>query len=635
MSWTRQWKTAREVAEASPAYGAALRAATATVLPLLYGEATGRLEFLWMGLGGWLASFADPGGSYPARATSMSAFAVCGASALALGSLGGQHPWAAPALLLVGAILCSIVRVYGDTAATAGVLVLVSYCIGVGTPSAHPFGRAALMAAGGGLAMVLALGLWAIHPYAPAREAVADCYRALAALTRALALGDPTVPLRKRVREALERARDTLSAVRSTRLGETARGGQLLVLFELAEAALGDLVALAELPPDDALEPLSDVFLAVANAVPREGTQALPATVALVPARPADARVVERARHALEAVAGLRSGRAARPLDRGQRPPLLHALRSALSPGSLHLRHALRLGVTLALAQVLANLLHLDRSHWITVAIVLVLQPYAGATVRRTLQRVVGTAVGAVVAAVLAATIHNQLAIGVLLFPLSLIAVAARPLNYALYSMLMTPVFILLAESTGGDWHLAPLRIVNNLLGGVLAFAASRLFWPSWERERLPEQLAALLRSDGALARAALSPATPDAIAAARRQAGIAALNAEASLQRFFDEPHDPARTEPLMALLAYSRRFTAGLAAFVADDAPAAPVHAGALAEALERLARAAATGREPPGLPPLARDGLAPAQAVHLEGLDRSLRVMASALERLVKPA
>ena len=609
-----------------------MRAATATVLPLLYGEATGRLEFIWMGLGGWLSSFADPGGSYPARAMSMSAFVIGGSAALALGSLGGQYPWAAPALLLAGAMACSIVRVYGDAAATAGVLVLVSYCIGVGTPSAHPFGRAGLMAAGGALSMALALGLWPVHPYAPARAAVAACYRALADLARAIAHGDPTVPLRKRVREALETARATLSAVRSTRLGETARGGQLLVLFELAEAALGDLVALAELPPDDALERLSSAFLAIAFAIPRGPGQAGVPQLDLVSARPADARVVKRVRHALDAAARLGGARAMRPIDAGRRPQLLQALRDAIAPGPLYLRHALRLGVTLAVAQVLANLLHLSRSHWITVSIVLVLQPYAGATVRRTLQRVAGTALGAIAAAVLAAIIRSQLVIGVLLFPLSMAAVAARPLNYALYSMLMTPVFVLLAESTGGDWHLAPLRIVNNLLGGLLAFAASQLFWPSWERERLPAQLAALLRSDGAFARAALGREDAAVVASVRRQAGLAAANAEASLQRFFDEPHDPARTEPLMALLAYSRRFTASLAAFVADDGAAPlPSHARELESALEELAQAAATGRKPAPLPPLSLAGLDERRAAHLEAIDRSLRVLASALDRL----
>lgn len=627
MSWRRQLTTAHELAEASPAYGPALRAATATVLPLLAGELTGHLELVWMALGGWLASFADPGGAYPARALSIGSVALTGALAFSLGMIGGQHPWAAPLLLLLGAVACSVVRVYGDTAATAGVLVLVAYCIGIGTPSAQPLERGLLMGAGGALSLLLALGLWPIHPYAPAREAVADCYRGLAELSRALALGDPTIPLRKRVREALEKARATLAAARSTRMGETGRGEQLLVLFELAEHLLGDLVALAELPPDDALEGLSAAFEAVAQAVPRAsaaGPLRAPA-IELVTARPADARVVRRTRLALETAAQLGGARATRPLDRGERPRLL----DALAPGSLQMRHALRLGVTLAIAQAIANLLQLSRSHWITVSIVIILQPYAGATVRRTLQRVGGTALGAVVAALLAAAIHSQLLIGVLLFPLSMAAVAARPLNYGLYSVLMTPVFVLLAESTGGDWHLAPLRIANNLIGGVLAFAASRLFWPNWERERLPAQLAQLLRSDGAFAREALTAGA--ALAAVRRHAGLAAANAETSLQRFLDEPHDPARVEPLMALLAYSRRFTAAVAAFAAEGVAPAPQHARAVEAALEELAQAVAQGRKPAALPPLDLAALDARQAGHLEALERPLRVMASALGHL----
>ena len=57
---------------------------------------------------------------------------------------------------------------------------------------------------------------------------------------------DALVAQRRHAREVLERARQALGVARIGRQGETDRGLQLLVLYEIAELALGDLAALSE-----------------------------------------------------------------------------------------------------------------------------------------------------------------------------------------------------------------------------------------------------------------------------------------------------------------------------------------------------------------------------------------------------
>ena len=42
-----------------------------------------------------------------------------------------------------------------------------------------------------------------------------------------------------------------------------------------------------------------------------------------------------------------------------------------------------------------------------------------------------------------------------------MLCVALLPLNYGAYAVFGTPAFVLLAESSVGDWHLAGLRIVT------------------------------------------------------------------------------------------------------------------------------------------------------------------------------
>ena len=81
------------------------------------------------------------------------------------------------------------------------------------------------------------------------------------------------------------------------------------------------------------------------------------------------------------------------------------------------------------------------------------------------------------------------------------VSVALLPLNYAAFSVFLTPTFVLLAEASAGDWHLAGLRIVNTVIGGVLALAGSRLLWPSPEAARLPAYLAGMMRAMAGLLR--------------------------------------------------------------------------------------------------------------------------------------
>ncbi|HXN54901.1 MAG TPA: FUSC family membrane protein, partial [Myxococcales bacterium] len=260
--FARQLGALLESGAAGPAIGAGMRAATATVLPLILGELTGQPAFLTMALGGYLASLADPGGSYRSRAKHLIAFLLGGAAVCLAGGLAAGHPLLVLPLLFAGAFLCGMARALGDSAGTVGGLVLLLFAVIVGTPSTSGGGalhavllRTGLFAAGALIAMALSLSLWPFHPYRPVRFAVAASYRALAAYARELlhlsgaeelawdALGRRQ---RARIRDGLERTRRVLLAARGQRQGETARGELLLALHETADLLLGVLSAMGE-----------------------------------------------------------------------------------------------------------------------------------------------------------------------------------------------------------------------------------------------------------------------------------------------------------------------------------------------------------------------------------------------------
>ncbi len=633
---------------AQPQWTSGLRTACAMIVPLAVGWATGRTELLWAGLGGWLGSLADPGGPYRGRAVAMGTFAIAAAALTCAGGVLATPVWIAAPALLVCALFCSLVRVRGDTAATIGVLTLILFCITQGSPvpAAVSAGRGALVAAGALLALGISVAFWPFRPYHPVRRAVASAWIDLAHLLTAVhdaaatqappAAWDALAARRRRTREDLERARSALGAARVGRQGETSRGLQLLVLYEIAELSLGDVAALSEelreraAPPADVVEALSALAAAYDAIAASILEQADPPPLAR--GDRGGGALVERlwaeAAQAREAVLALEhGGRGAR--EPGKPPDRTHwpSLRDAFAPGSVELQHSLRVAIVTTAASLFAAGMHFQRSYWVTMTAIIVLQPHGVATVRRTLQRVGGTVVGGLFAALIARLVHQPVVLAPILFLLAWIAVAVRRINYAAFATLVTPVFVLLAEAGARGPHLTRTRIVDTLVGGGLALAGALTLWPTRELERMPALVAAVLQADREYLAATLRRASQSATVAARRRIGLAAANAEAALQRLLGEAHPSARVEPVMALLAYARRISASITSL--REAPLSDDDALRLEEALGMLADAAQAPTAPAPLPPVDESSL-PEPARRLL---RQLRVVHSALARFAQ--
>ncbi|MFP2934453.1 FUSC family protein, partial [Pyxidicoccus sp. 3LG] len=251
------------------------------------------------------------------------------------------------------------------------------------------------------------------------------------------------------------------------------------------------------------------------------------------------------------------------------RRSLLSPLRDNLGTGSVIFRHALRLGIAAALATALTRGLGLNHGYWVIITVIVVLQPYAGLTLQRGLQRAAGTLLGAALAAGLVVLVKDPGVILLAIVVLFAVAISVQPLSLSAFQVLLTPALVLLAELQTGDWELAGVRLVNTVLGAVLALLCSRLLWPSPESLRFPEQVASTLRAardylrEVATARSDAEPAVREA----RRRLGLELLSVEASFQRLLAEWRGPARQlEPVMALLGYTRRFSSAVTALAAS---------------------------------------------------------------------
>jgi uncharacterized membrane protein YccC len=680
-----------------------LRAAIATVVPLavahLHAGATGT----WMALAGFTGAVADKGGPYHTRAATIGTLATAGALTVSLGTLAGPRHGLAVPLTFAVALACSLARVWGNAGASVGGSVLNIYVIALALPPAtagEAVSRAAQVLIGGAWAMVVALVIWPLRPYRPVRLAVSAGYRALAAYADELAKQVQSDAISARstgdrsltVRRALEDARAVLAATRRGRPGESERGERLVVLREAVDQLFGHMLALSEgieAIPASARDPsaqqaLADTLAQVArtarqlgDAVEEErgspdvkvgwsgaglrgitvgGHQAT--SDAYAHAAIVLDRMAQYAGVAAGTVATLNEGGPV-PASAGALgisapepgPSALSRLRAALAPDSIVLRHGLRLALVVTAAVLLTSALHLKRGYWVTITAVLIMQPYAGVTSLRALQRVLGTVLGGILTAALGALFHDPVAILPLTFVFAGIAVALLPINYAAFSVFLTPTFVLLAEASTGDWHLAGIRIVNTIIGGGLALLGSRLLWPSPERERVPSYLVAALRANRDYLGEAITlfgdrtERASQRLRDARRQVELATLNAEESFQRLLAEHRgSPDGLAQLMTFLTFIRRVTASTASLAVTRFSTRPPEPESLEpfgdaskRVLDDLSAAALERRSPApllsleeataissALPPLVRE--------RVERLSRQLRSLHDSLARWI---
>ncbi len=561
------------------------------------------------------------------------------------GLIRAEGLWLAVPLAGLAIFATSFARVYGQGGLQVGNLTSVVIVLALDTPL-HSLSAAAGQGlgffAGAGWASLLTLVIWHIHPYAPARAALAEVSLKLGLLARDLAeLANAEASLaafeahaanhRRGVREAIENARAVALQTFSRRGVLSRRAAQLAVRLQALEQVFAALIACSEIFEHAPAErpPAARAIRLVAGWLAALGPD-------IVADRPLDTAKKQASlrrlttelqklpaasalRHALEAIAerlailitasappgeAASDAQAQLPL----RDKILIPIRANLTWQSAPMRHALRAAVTVVplLAWTLSR--HQTFAHWAAITAVLCLQPYFSATWSRAAERIAGTACGGVVAALIGMVAQTRIELALAMFPLTIFAFAIRGVSFGAFTAALTPMIVLLVEQIApgaNELAIAISRVGYTLLGGGVAIAAGLFLWPGFEGGRLDASIAAAIAAHAAYAKAAFATlldnaATPDA---ARRAAGLASNNLEAALSRALYEPH--RRRDPAIergAVVDAALRRMAGRLSLMVLDRPA--ITPGALPlwrqwqDWLVRTLSATATARPP--LPP-----------------------------------
>lgn len=304
----------------------------------------------------------------------------------------------------------------------------------------------------------------------------------------------------------------------------------------------------------------------------------------------------------------------------------LLALRACLGPSSEAGRHALRLGVTAALTDLLVRVAGLSHGYWAVLTVFIVLRPDYSSTLQRGLQRAGGTVVGAglgIATALLARVGTPALLVGT---GVSLAAAySVFMVNFLLLGVFLTDfvvVFLALLGLPADQTALA--RLAGTGVGAALALIGY-IVWPTWAGMSANEKFAVLLEDQGqyaaALLRAYSRPAASDPahLRSLQLEGRRAHSDADASALRLIDEPPKPPMTAELArALIAETDRLATAeliLQAAVSADGQADAVPSGqagpgqapidrlaaGLGAASDVLARSLRALKPPGPLPPL----------------------------------
>ncbi|HRO43803.1 MAG TPA: FUSC family protein, partial [Flavipsychrobacter sp.] len=153
-------------------------------------------------------------------------------------------------------------------------------------------------------------------------------------------------------------------------------------------------------------------------------------------------------------------------------------------------RYALRSAVAAAAAMFLSKWLDIDYGHWIPFTVLLVVQPYFGATLKRAIDRVVGTIAGGIFAGLLIRIPVGVYAHEIMLFISSVCMVYFISKRYSVAAFFITVSLVLLFEvEAEADYSIIMSRALSTTAGAALGIAAGFVLLPSWDRKWLPIHL--------------------------------------------------------------------------------------------------------------------------------------------------
>ena len=207
-------------------------------------------------------------------------------------------------------------------------------------------------------------------------------------------------------------------------------------------------------------------------------------------------------------------------------------------------KHSLRLSVTMLVGYLVGTWFPLQNSYWILLTIIVIMRPGYSLTKERSRQRIIGTFIGASVAYGLVLVSQHTLYYSVLATVSFLFAFALLQKNYKYAAVFITLSIIFIYALIQPDVvSVIKFRVIDTLVGAMLAITANAFLWPAWEVLGIEVYIAEALKANRAYVlqidkyyhdKDNIDPSYK----LSRKNAFLATGNLNAAFQRMAQEPH-------------------------------------------------------------------------------------------------
>ena len=456
----------------------------------------------------WVAGIADPGGAYRHRAGSLLA-ATCALSiSVWIAGLVADTALLRILVMTLVAVVCGFIGCLGARAGLVGVLTVVAFAVFSGVEfSQHQAAvNGIAMFLGSLIGLVVVMGPWVVRRAGGQRGEIAHIYRGLARAARRRDFSAVLTTHTRRVRSVtigidVDQHEGAAAAWLAdlARVGDDARRG--------LEAMLAERMTITDPHQRVALDVVVDAFGAVSVAIAR--AMVWSHRRATVRVRMSELQVAAQQftqTRGMEDIAPLLDA-LVRPIDEAAqavtapwplggsngirlpsiRRPVLTEIRRHLHPSDLFVRHAVRLGIAIAIADIIGEAVlqrapwwhQLGHGFWIPMTVAWISKPGQGDTVQRVTLRVTGTIVGVIASSLLFwLWMPPNWVIALLLGAMVFVIVAFVAANYAIAIAGMTSLVMLLSAFVRTQSiALECERIAATLVAGVIVLGVA-LLWP-------------------------------------------------------------------------------------------------------------------------------------------------------------
>ncbi|CAH2572037.1 putative protein slr1298 [Planktothrix rubescens] len=615
----------------------ALRLTIALSVALAVGKLTGHSDMgFYVGLDSLFFLLSDTGGFYSARAISLLFTVLVSTLFVALATLVSHILLLKLIFSFCSLFLVGYMSLYGHPGVLSGIVIGLFTLFTLNLPSGGweiVSERVIICLIAGTWTIVLCLGIWPLNPYLPLKESISQCYQAIAKYINQAKNISESQELKHviQLRETLQNARQAWTLDRKLRLGNTRLGESAIILIQDADNLITSIVTVTELVQlhqddpqfvtvrilvNDALEKIASFCLnlvkllwnksvsvdtgylqSIVTAIAQQKqlqqktiadhAEDYPALVVIEQIISTLETIIIQLDSTASTVIQIKNNQSINriPKDKilsaesellsgSKTPSWFDSLRDNFTFDSSFFRHGLRLSIMTTIGVAIYSIAELPQGNWLTITILVVLQPSFGNTFQRFFHRMLGTILGAIVTPIFWLLIPSQLILQTINLSSIVIGFALIPFHYGL-AVFFISIFAIGAEMSrqGGDWQVAMIRFLWTCVGSALAFVGAFLLFRPNEKEQLSVKLVKAIAASLDYFNAVLSvylgtiPYDLNLIIKQRQKTRLAYFNAQAALQQLSSDPNTSATDiEPKIALLIYLHRFSRSVSVLLAQ---------------------------------------------------------------------